>query len=606
MPHDVTLISTIAVGFGLAFVFGFAATWLRLPPLVGYLLAGIVIGPFTPGFVADAALATQLAEIGVILLMFGVGLHFSVADLMAVRRLAVPGAVGQIALATLAGAGLALTWGWSIGAGLVLGLSLSVASTVVMLKALEERNGVATTNGRVAVGWLIVEDLAMVLVLVLLPAMGSGTAVDPAAPGANTAHATTAPGALGLLAAFGLTLAKVGLFAAVVLYFGPRIMPWLLRQAARTGSRELFTLAVLAVSVGIAFASAKLFGVSFALGAFFAGIVLNKSELSHRAAANSLPLQDAFAVLFFVSVGMLFDPSILVRHPAMVGAVVLLIVVGKTLIASVIVLALGYPVSTALTVSAALAQVGEFSFILAGMGVAQGLLPKEGLSLVMAGALISISLNPIAFAVSEKLLSLLRSRNRTRQILETARAPRLARLEQELAAVQARVEAEAALHKTFTPQELVERFPMFSGLNQEQREAVILHFENKSAQPGERIIRAGDDADVVFFIASGEVEVSVGERRIKLASGSFFGEIALISGQPRSADVTALDYCQMLTLSRRDFREVLRRYPALRQTILGTAGERREMNLHPLEPETAPTPATPPHDPPKPNPPPHP
>ena len=415
----------------------------------------------------------------------------------------------------------------------------------------------------------------MVLVLVLLPALAGASAQG--APSDGTPAASPGSG-LGLLLTLGTTLVKVGGFAAVLLYFGPRLMPWLLRQAARTGSRELFTLAVLAASIGIAFASAKLFGVSFALGAFFAGIVLNKSELSHKAAANSLPLQDAFAVLFFVSVGMLFDPSILVRHPGMVAGVVFLILVGKSVIAAIIVLSLGYPISTALTVSAALSQVGEFSFILGGLGVSLGLLPKEGLSLIMAGAILSISLNPLVFSLTERLLTRLRRREAWWNTWETARAGTLTRLENELAAVRQRMEADAAHHPTFTAQELVERFPMFAGLTPDQREAVVLHFERRSADPGQRIIRAGDRADDAFFISSGEVEVRIGARRIKLGSGSFFGEMALINGQPRSADVTALDYCQLLTLSRGDFRELLRRYPAMRERVVGTAGERLEMN----------------------------
>jgi CPA2 family monovalent cation:H+ antiporter-2 len=302
MPHDVTLIATIAVGFVLAFIFGFIANRLRLPPLVGYLLAGVAVGPYTPGFVADSGMAAQLAEIGVILLMFGVGLHFSLADLMAVRRIAIPGAVIQILVATAIGTAMSMLWGWSLGAGLVLGLSLSVASTVVLLKALEERNAVATPNGRIAVGWLIVEDLAMVLTLVLLPAFATLL-------GGQVAAGDHTPLAQPLWLTLLITLAKVTAFGAIVLMIGPRVLPWLLRQVARTGSRELFTLSVLSIALGIAFGSATLFGVSFALGAFFAGMVLNESDLSHKAAANSLPLQDAFAVLFFVSVGMLFWPD---------------------------------------------------------------------------------------------------------------------------------------------------------------------------------------------------------------------------------------------------------------------------------------------------------
>ena len=371
MPHEVELIATIAIGFALAFAFGFVAIRLGLPPLVGYLIAGVCIGPSTPGFVADREIAGQLAEIGVILLMFGVGLHFSVADLMAVRRIAVPGAIGQIIIATAIGVSMTTLWDWDFGAGLVLGLSLSVASTVVLLRALEERNALETPNGRIAIGWLIVEDLAMVVALVLLPAFAE-------AFGGRAADAVHAPPRHGLAAILGITFAKVAAFLAILLLIGPRVLPWMLKQVARTGSRELFTLCVLAVAVGVAFGAAELFGVSFALGAFFAGMVLHESDLSQKAATNSLPLQDAFAVLFFVSVGMLFDPSILVREPLMVAAVLLLIVIGKSLVALGIVLALGYPLRTALTVSASLAQIGEFSFILAGLGITYDLMEKEG------------------------------------------------------------------------------------------------------------------------------------------------------------------------------------------------------------------------------------
>ncbi|MDD3650823.1 YbaL family putative K(+) efflux transporter [Immundisolibacter sp.] len=394
MPHDSTLIPTLVIGLVFAFIGGFAVSKLRLPPLVGYLLAGVAVGPFTPGFVADQQLASELAEIGVILLMFGVGLHFSLKELLAVRRIAIPGAVGQIAVATALGAGIAHLWGWSLGAGLVFGLSLSVASTVVLLRALEQRGLLDSANGRIAIGWLIVEDLAMVLALVLLPALAGAPAAGHASPD--------------LLPLLGWTLAKVGGFLLLVMVVGARVVPWLLAQVARTGSRELFTLAVLAVALGIAFGSAKLFGVSFALGAFFAGVVLSESDFSHRAAADSLPLQDAFAVLFFVSVGMLFDPSILVREPLAVLAVLAVIVVGKSLAACGIVLALGHPLSTALTVSASLAQIGEFSFILASLGVGLGLLPPNGRDLVLAGALLSITLNPLVFAAIGRLRGLTR------------------------------------------------------------------------------------------------------------------------------------------------------------------------------------------------------
>ena len=386
MPHSVSLISTIAAGLGLALIFGFFAVRLKLPALVGYLLAGVFIGPFTPGFVADAEIASQLAEIGVMLLMFGVGLHFSLDDLLAVRKIAVPGAVVQMTVATVLGMGLAHWWGWSVGGALVFGLSLSVASTVVLLRALEDRKELDTANGRIAVGWLVVEDLAMVLVLVLLPPLG-GWLSGKAEADVNMLWKT-----------LGLTLLQVGGFVALMLVVGRRFFPWVLWQVQRTGSRELFTLCVVAAAVSIAYGSTALFGVSFALGAFFAGMVMRESEFSHRAAEESLPLRDAFAVLFFVSVGMLFDPWVLVERPLQVLAVVAIIIVGKSLAAGLLVMAFRYPLNTALTVSASLAQIGEFSFILVGLGASLGLLPAEGQSLVLAGALVSIALNQVVFS----------------------------------------------------------------------------------------------------------------------------------------------------------------------------------------------------------------
>ncbi|MBK6600529.1 MAG: cation:proton antiporter [Betaproteobacteria bacterium] len=574
MPHDVTLIATFALGFALAFVFGYFANRLRLPPLVGYLLAGVVIGTFTPDFVASSAIAGQLAEIGVILLMFGVGLHFSVDDLMAVRRIVFPGAFAQIVIATAIGTGMAMLWGWSLGGGLVLGLCLSVASTVVLLKALEERNAVATLNGRIAVGWLIVEDLAMVLVLVLLPALAGML-------GGNVPGGGHGAPEHGLLLTLAITLAKVAAFGAIVLLVGPRVLPWILRQVARTGSRELFTLAILSLSVGIAFGAAELFGVSFALGAFFAGVVLNESDLSHKAATNSLPLQDAFAVLFFVSVGMLFDPSIVIREPLMLAAVLLLILVGKSLIALAVVLLLGYPLSTALMVSAALAQIGEFSFILAGLGIGYGLLPPEGLSLILAGAILSITFNKFAFLGADWLNGWVQAGPERKRICEDSRGAKLGLLHAELDAAHERAEAKAAARKTLSPDELVQRFPVFAQLTPEQREVVILHFLPQSAQPGERIIRMGDKADAAYFISSGEVEVSVSGRRIHLGPGNFFGEMALISGQPRSAHVTALDYCSLLKLTTRDFKEIMDRYPEIREQVRELAAQRGEMNRQP-------------------------
>jgi len=389
MPHDFPLITTIASALGLALVLGFVAAKLKLPALVGYLAAGVAIGPFTPGFIADGHLATQLAEIGVMLLMFGVGLHFSLDDLMEVRGIAVPGAILQIAAATLMGMGLAAVLGWNTGAGIVFGLALSVASTVVLLRALEDAGILDSMNGRIAVGWLIVEDLVMVVVLVLLPALAG--ALGSAASDATA----TVPGSLwqSLL----LTLGEVALFIGLMLAVGRKFFPWLLWQVARTNSRELFTLCVIAAAVGIAYASAELFGVSFALGAFFAGMVLRESALAHRAAQDSLPLREAFSVLFFVSVGMLFDPAVIVSRPLEVLAVLFIIVFGKSVAAFVLVLALRYPLNTALTVSASLAQIGEFSFILAGLGVSLGLLPQEAQSMILAGAIISIALNPFVF-----------------------------------------------------------------------------------------------------------------------------------------------------------------------------------------------------------------
>ncbi len=394
MPHATPLITTIVAGIGLAFLLGAVAHRLRLSPLVGYLLAGVVVGPATPGFVADAALAQELAEIGVILLMFGVGLHFSLKDLLKVRAIAIPGAIGQITFATLLGMALAWAMGWSVGAGLVFGLALSVASTVVLLRALQERRLVETERGQIAVGWLIVEDPAMVLALVLLPAMAS--LLQPAD---NGAPALTAGDIAQTLA---LTLGKVGGFIAFMLVVGRRVIPWTLHYMAHTGSRELFRLAVLAIALGVAYLAAKLFGVSFALGAFFAGMILSESQLSHRAAEETLPLRDAFAVLFFVSVGMLFDPRIVLEHPLPLLATVFIILVGKSLAAFLIVRAYGHNNSVALTISASLAQIGEFSFILAALGVGLGMLPQEGQDLILAGALLSIFANPIFFSILDR------------------------------------------------------------------------------------------------------------------------------------------------------------------------------------------------------------
>ena len=412
MPHDVSLITTIAAGLGLALIMGMLATRLGVPPLVGYLVAGILIGPATPGFVADLELTGQLAELGVMLMMFGVGLHFSLDDLLAVRRIAIPGAVAQIVAATALGIAVTQAWGWTLGAGIVFGLALSVASTVVLLRALEARGLLPTVNGRIAVGWLVVEDLVLVLVLVLLPPLAGVLGGTP------PAGATEAVGP-----ALAVTLGKVAAFVALMLVAGRRFFPRLLWLVARTGSRELFTLAVISGAVGVAYVSARLFSVSFALGAFFAGMMMRESALSHRAAEESLPLRDAFAVLFFVSVGMLFEPAIVLREPLKLAAVVGIILLGKTAAAVALVLAFRYPLTTALTVGASLAQIGEFSFILASLGVSLGLLPPEGRSLVLAGALISITLNPVVFAVVEPLQAWIRARSRVARALERSDDP---------------------------------------------------------------------------------------------------------------------------------------------------------------------------------------
>ncbi|MFK4503098.1 CPA2 family monovalent cation:H+ antiporter-2 [Bradyrhizobium japonicum] len=397
MPHDTPLIATIVVGLGLAFVLGTIAQRFRIPPLVGYLLAGVAVGPFTPGFVADQALATELAELGIILLMFGVGLHFSLQDLLSVRHIAVPGAVVQIAVATLMGLGLAWLMGWSVGAGLVFGLALSVASTVVLLRALQERRLMETDRGRIAVGWLIVEDLAMVLVLVLFPAIASLQGASGDKPAFEPLAAQAGFGLAGIVM---LTLAKIIVFIGLMLVVGRRVIPWILHYIAHTGSRELFRLGVLAIALCIAFGATKLFDVSLALGAFFAGMMLRESPLSARAAQESLPLRDAFAVLFFVSVGMMFDPMSVVREPWPLLATLAIIMLGKSLAAFLIVVLFRHPVATALTISASLSQIGEFSFILAELGVASQILPSDGRDLIMAGAILSIMLNPLMFAAA--------------------------------------------------------------------------------------------------------------------------------------------------------------------------------------------------------------
>ncbi|ALB61970.1 POTASSIUM/PROTON ANTIPORTER ROSB [Cronobacter condimenti 1330] len=392
MHHATPLITTLVGGLVLAFILGMLANRLRISPLVGYLLAGVMAGPFTPGFVADTKLAPELAELGVILLMFGVGLHFSLKDLMAVKSIAIPGAILQIAVATLLGVGLSSLLDWSLMTGIVFGLCLSTASTVVLLRALEERQLIDSQRGQIAIGWLIVEDLVMVLTLVLLPAIAGMLEKG------NIGLAT-------LSVDMGITLGKVAAFIALMMLVGRRVVPWILARSAATGSRELFTLAVLALALGIAFGAVELFDVSFALGAFFAGVVLNESELSHRAAHDTLPLRDAFAVLFFVSVGMLFDPMILVQQPLAVLGTLLIILFGKSLAAFALVKLFGHSRRTALTIAVSLAQIGEFAFILAGLGMSLDLLPQDGQNLVLAGAILSIMLNPVMFTLLERFLS---------------------------------------------------------------------------------------------------------------------------------------------------------------------------------------------------------
>ena len=403
MPHDVGLIAILAAGFGLALVMGFAVTFLKMPPLVGYLLAGVLIGPATPGFVADASLSMQLAEIGVMLLMFGVGLHFSINDLLAVKKIAIPGALFQMLVATALGFVVATYWEWPLLGSIIFGLSLSVASTVVLLRALEAKGLLETSNGRIAVGWLVVEDLVMVLALVLLPVLGGLFQ--------NEVNQSSATNTNELLQVISITLAKVAAFIILMLVVGKRLLPKILWMVAKNGSRELFTLAVIASAIGIAFLAAKIFDVSFALGAFFAGMMLGESKLSQRAADESLPLRDAFAVLFFVSVGMLFNPEILWQEPLKLLIIVFIIMFGKTLAAMALVLLFRYPLNTAVTVGISLAQIGEFSFILAGMGLSMSLISNDAHSLILAGAIISIALNSFLFDSISPLMEWARKRS---------------------------------------------------------------------------------------------------------------------------------------------------------------------------------------------------
>jgi monovalent cation:H+ antiporter-2, CPA2 family len=488
VPHDTPLIAILAIGLGLAFVLGLVAQRLRLPPIIGYLVTGIIIGPFTPGFVADQALATELAEIGVILLMFGVGLHFSLKDLLSVRAIAIPGAIGQIAAATLLGIILAWAMSWSVGAGLVFGLSLSVASTVVLLRALQERRLVETERGRIAVGWLIVEDLVMVLTLVLLPPL-AGLLGGIETRGTGDFGLASRLGIGTVWTTLGVTAVKVGIFVALMLVVGRRVIPWVLHYVAHTGSRELFRLAVLAIALGVAYGSASLFGVSFALGAFFAGMVLAESQLSTQAAKETLPLRDAFAVLFFVSVGMLFNPAVLVENPLAVIATFLIIVVGKSAAAYAIVRAFRHPREVALTIAASLAQIGEFSFILAVLGVKLEIVPPEMRDLVVAGAILSILLNPLLFVLLERVID--------RQAVSVAP-----------------VEPEAP------PQEAEEQPTTLSG------HAVLVGYGRVGSRIGEGLM-----AENIPFLVVGENEASFGplaERGIETYAGAC-GEAALLA-----------------------------------------------------------------------------
>jgi CPA2 family monovalent cation:H+ antiporter-2 len=399
MAHS-PLIGTLVLGFLLAFVLGAIAHRLRISPIVGYLLAGVAIGPYTPGLVANQEFASQLAEVGVILLMFGVGLHFSLGDLLKVKWIALPGALIQMTATTLVGMGFATLLGWDYATGFVFGLAVSVASTVVLTRALQERRLLDTERGHIAVGWLVVQDLVMVVALVFIPALGGFL---------NSGEAAAAPTNAAVLTALAITLAKAAAFVALMLVVGTRVIPWILHYIAHTGSRELFRLGVLAIALGVAYGAATLFGISFALGAFFAGMILSESALSQRAAEESLPFRDAFAVLFFVSAGMLVDPTIFTRDPWTMLGTVLIIVVFNPLVAFLIALAFRQRWLTAATLAVSLAQIGEFSFILAALGLNLNLLPEEGQALILAGATVSIVLNPFLFAGLARLRPWLQS-----------------------------------------------------------------------------------------------------------------------------------------------------------------------------------------------------
>jgi monovalent cation:H+ antiporter-2, CPA2 family len=531
MPHDTPLVSTIVAGLVLAFIFGTVANRLRMPPLVGYLAAGIAVGPFTPGFVADTDLATQLSEIGVILLMFGVGLHFSLKDLLSVRALAIPGAIVQIGGATLLGLALATSMGWSLGAGLIFGLALSVASTVVLLKALQERHMVESEKGRIAVGWLIVEDLAMVLALVLIPAIASIFGVAGAEihdPFVDFVERLVGP--LGLFGVLAVTLVKLAAFVGFMLVVGRRLIPGLLHYTAHTGSRELFRLAVLAIALGVAAGSAYLFGVSLALGAFFAGMILSESELSHRAAQETLPLRDAFSVLFFVAVGMLFNPMILIEDPLPVIATVLIIVVGKSLFAFGIVIAFRRSVSTALTISASLAQIGEFSFILAALGVGLGILPPEGRNLILAGAIISIVLNPVVFWGLDRLRPTIEAwlGRHARAETEPRREPDL--VSPQPAPALANAEPEEADAPALVPTSKTGHVVLVGY----GRVGAVVGAALKAANRAFLVIEDGEDAGLAARATGAEVIAGNAASPDVLACANLEGAVALVVGIPNS------------------------------------------------------------------------
>ena len=568
MPHHDSLILMLVAGFVLAFVFGMVAVRFKLSPLFGYLLAGVAVGPFTPGFVADAELAPQLAEIGVILLMFGVGLHFSPQDLMRVRKIAIPGALAQIAAATLLGWGVGRLMGLGDAEALLLGFALSVASTVVLIKALEQRGQMKSEVGGIATGWLIVEDLVIVIALVLLPLLVSATGESF--------------DALALAGSVGWTLLKVAAFVAIMFVVGGRVLPWLLVLIAHTRSRELFTLGVLAIALGIAWVAYAVFGASFALGAFVAGLVLNGTPLGHNAAEKSLPLRDAFSVLFFVSVGMLFDPSVLLREPGKVLGALALIMIGKSVIAFVIVAALRYPIGLGLTVAASLAQIGEFSFILAGLGISLGLLSREGQDLILAAAILSILLNPLAFMASDALQKIVRVKW---PALWAGYGQRHSEaLEGELQRIRELSEEREAQHQ-IEMHKLIQTFPLFAGVDEHSLEELLLLFKPSSASPGDRVVRKGERGDAMYFIAAGAVEVKLDNRSIRLEAGSFFGEMALLSGERRIADVVAVDFCEFLVLKSRDFNRFVSKHPELKEAVSTMASQRRKTNTAPAEAE---------------------